>query len=264
MLLTRLGMRRSDPAVRVPRKGSAIPMEDGLDPAIPEDLPVGVPRDAAPANARRRPAAPWWREALAPYVQPSRARALLDIATSVVPYLALSCAMYLALGVSYPLALVLAFPAAGFLVRTFILFHDCSHGSFFPSKRANAWLGVALGLLLYSPFLRWRHDHAVHHATSGDLGRRGVGDIRTLTIAEYGALRRRGRAGVGRHTRQWSGSVCHPRRDDQDRRTWRGGPHDRVASAGRASTAAVPAPRRATHSHAWMGKTTRVSSRETG
>ena len=84
-------------------------------------------------------------------------------------------------------------PAALCLVRTFILFHDCSHGSFFSSRRANAWLGMGLGLLLYSPFLRWRHDHAVHHATSGDLGRRGVGDVRTLTVREYGALGRRGR-----------------------------------------------------------------------
>jgi omega-6 fatty acid desaturase (delta-12 desaturase) len=170
-------------------------MENGFDPVIGEDRPVGVPQDARPANERRRPAAPWWREGLTPYAQPSPARALLDIATSVVPYLALSYAMYLALSLSYPLELALAFPAAAFLVRTFILFHDCSHGSFLPSKRANAWLGVALGLLLYSPFLRWRHDHAVHHATSGDLGRRGVGDIRTLTVAEYGALRWRGRLG---------------------------------------------------------------------
>ena len=191
----RLGMRRSHRLSACPGKGSAIPMEDGLDAAIEGGSPGGVPQDPGPANERRRPAAPWWREALAPYVQPSPARALLDIATSVVPYLALSFAMYSALGVSYPLELALAFPAAAFLVRTFILFHDCSHGSFFPSKRANAWLGVALGLLLYSPFLRWRHDHAVHHATSGDLGRRGVGDIKTLTVAEYGALRWRGRAG---------------------------------------------------------------------
>jgi len=188
-------MRRSHRLSACPGKGSAIPMEDGLDAAIEGGSPGGVPQDPGPANERRRPAAPWWREALAPYVQPSPPRALLDIATSVVPYLALSFAMYSALGVSYPLELALAFPAAAFLVRTFILFHDCSHGSFFPSKRANAWLGVALGLLLYSPFLRWRHDHAVHHATSGDLGRRGVGDIKTLTVAEYGALRWRGRAG---------------------------------------------------------------------
>jgi omega-6 fatty acid desaturase (delta-12 desaturase) len=101
--------------------------------------------------------------------------------------------MYLALRTSYLLALALAVPAAGFLVRTFIVFHDCAHGSLLPSRRANAWLGAALGLLLWSPFVRWRHDHAVHHATSGDLGRRGVGDIRTLTVAEYWAQRRRGR-----------------------------------------------------------------------
>jgi omega-6 fatty acid desaturase (delta-12 desaturase) len=103
--------------------------------------------------------------------------------------------MYLSLRVSYALAFALALPAAAFLVRTFILFHDCSHGSFFASRRANTWVGAALGLLLLSPFLRWRHDHAVHHATSGDLGRRGVGDIRTLTVNEYRALAWRGRVG---------------------------------------------------------------------
>jgi len=139
------------------------------------------------ASARRREP-PFWHEALAPYAQPDLARSLLDLATSVLPYLALSVAMYLALGVSYLLVLALAIPASGFLVRTFVLFHDCSHGSFLPSKRANAWLGIVLGLFVYSPFLRWRHDHAVHHATSGDLDRRGGGDVRTLTVAEYYAL----------------------------------------------------------------------------
>jgi acyl-lipid omega-6 desaturase (Delta-12 desaturase) len=134
-----------------------------------------------------------WREALAPYMRPSRALALLDLATSVVPYLAFSVAIYLTLRVSYLLALALVLPAAMCLVRTFILFHDCTHGSFVSSRRGNAWLGMGLGLLLYSPFLRWRHDHAVHHASSGNLGRRGVGDIRTLTVREYGALPWRGR-----------------------------------------------------------------------
>jgi omega-6 fatty acid desaturase (delta-12 desaturase) len=136
-----------------------------------------------------------WRETLAPYAQAHAGRAILGLATSVLPYLALSAAMYLALSVSWLLALAMAVPTSAFLVRTFIVFHDCSHGSFLKSKRANAWLGMALGLLLYSPFLRWRHDHAVHHATSGDLERRGVGDIRTLTVAEYGALSSRGRLG---------------------------------------------------------------------
>jgi len=150
-------------------------------------------RAARAASGKRRAERPCWREALAPYAQAHRGRASLDVATSVVPYLALLVAMYLALRVSYLLVLALALPAAGCLVRTFIIFHDCSHGSFLPSKRANAWLGVGLGLLLYSPFLRWRHDHAVHHATSGDLERRGVGDIRTLTVAEYEALPWRGR-----------------------------------------------------------------------
>ena len=131
---------------------------------------------------------PFWREDLAPYAQPDLRRSILDLLTSVVPYLALSYVMYLALGVSYVLVLALAIPTSGFLVRTFIIFHDCTHGSFLPSRRANAWLGVVLGLMVYSPFLRWRHDHAIHHATSGDLDRRGGGDIRTLTVAEYNAL----------------------------------------------------------------------------
>ncbi|MGO9488799.1 MAG: fatty acid desaturase [Solirubrobacteraceae bacterium] len=135
-----------------------------------------------------------WREQLAPYARADSRRALGCLATSVVPYLALSLAMYLLLGVS-KWSLLLAIPAAVFLVRTFIVFHDCSHGSFLPSRRANAWLGTSLGLLLYSPFLRWRHDHAVHHATSGDLNRRGTGDIRTLTVEEYRALPFRGRLG---------------------------------------------------------------------
>ncbi|HWX95606.1 MAG TPA: fatty acid desaturase [Solirubrobacteraceae bacterium] len=143
---------------------------------------------AAPKREARHTDRPFWREDLAPYARPHLGRSGLDLLTSVVPYLALSYAMYLALGVSYLLALVIAIPAAGFLVRTFILFHDCTHGSFLPSKRANAWLGVVLGLMVYSPFLRWRHDHAIHHATSGDLDRRGGGDIRTLTVAEYHAL----------------------------------------------------------------------------
>jgi omega-6 fatty acid desaturase (delta-12 desaturase) len=104
-----------------------------------------------------------------------------------LPYLALTALMYAALDVSTVLVLALAVPAAGFLLRTFMVFHDCAHGSFLPSKRANAWLGRALGLLVWSPYLAWRHNHAVHHATAGDLDRRGVGDLHTLTVAEYRA-----------------------------------------------------------------------------
>jgi omega-6 fatty acid desaturase (delta-12 desaturase) len=149
----------------------------------------------APAPARARQQRPFWREDLDPYAEPHLGRSLRELATSVVPYLALSVAMYFALGVSYLLVLLIAIPAAGFLVRTFILFHDCSHGSFLRSKRANAWLGTVLGVFVYSPFLRWRHDHAIHHATSGDLDRRGGGDVRTLTVTEYQALDPRARLG---------------------------------------------------------------------
>jgi acyl-lipid omega-6 desaturase (Delta-12 desaturase) len=139
------------------------------------------------------PEGAFWRETLAPYARPHLGRSLLDLATSVLPYLGLSYLMYLSLGTSYLLALAIAIPASGFLVRTFILFHDCSHGSFLPTKRANMWLGTVLGLFVYSPFLRWRHDHAIHHASSGDLDRRGGGDVRTLTVTEYVELPWRGR-----------------------------------------------------------------------
>ena len=149
----------------------------------------------APGPARARQQRPFWREDLDPYAEPHLGRSLRELATSVVPYLALSVAMYFALGISYLLVLLIAIPAAGFLVRTFILFHDCSHGSFLRSRRANAWLGTVLGMFVYSPFLRWRHDHAIHHATSGDLDRRGGGDVRTLTVSEYHALDPRARLG---------------------------------------------------------------------
>jgi acyl-lipid omega-6 desaturase (Delta-12 desaturase) len=132
-------------------------------------------------------------EQLAAYARPCLRRSVLDIITSVVPYLAVSVLIYYALGVSYLLALVLVLPAAGFLVRTFVVFHDCAHGSLLPSKRANRYVGRFLGLFVMSPFQRWRHDHAIHHATSGDLERRGVGDIITLSVAEYQARGWRGR-----------------------------------------------------------------------
>ncbi len=131
--------------------------------------------------------------ALTSYAQPRLARSLIDICTSIVPYLALSVLLYLTLGVSLPLTIALMLPTAGFMVRTFIVFHDCAHGSLFGSKRANHWVGRFAGLLVLSPFARWKHDHAVHHATSGDLERRGVGDIMTLTVPEYRARSTRGR-----------------------------------------------------------------------
>jgi omega-6 fatty acid desaturase (delta-12 desaturase) len=119
-------------------------------------------------------------------------RSVLDVALSIVPYLGLSVLLDLTLGVSVALTVALVILTAGFLVRTFIIFHDCTHGSLFAAKRANRWVGRLAGLFVLAPFERWRHDHAVHHGTSGDLERRGVGDIVTLTVDEYHARSRRG------------------------------------------------------------------------
>jgi acyl-lipid omega-6 desaturase (Delta-12 desaturase) len=160
------------------------------------DLQDGDEPPTANAGASKpRSVRPFWREDLAPYAEPHMGRSLRELATSVLPYLGLSVVMYECLSISYLLVLAIAIPTAGFLVRTFILFHDCTHGSLLRSKRANAWLGTVLGLFVYAPFLRWRHDHAIHHATSGDLDRRGGGDVRTLTVAEYHELSPRARLG---------------------------------------------------------------------
>jgi len=134
-----------------------------------------------------------WRKDLAPYTRPDLRRSLLDLATSVVPYLALMVVMYRTLDVSYLLTLAIAPLAAGFLLRTYILFHDCTHGSLMPSKKANTWLGTVLGMLVYSNFMSWKHNHQVHHATAGDLDRRGIGDLPTQTVAEYRAATWKGR-----------------------------------------------------------------------
>jgi omega-6 fatty acid desaturase (delta-12 desaturase) len=128
-----------------------------------------------------------WRSRLAPYAQSQRVRSSVQFLTSVVAYVALAVVSYEAISVSPMLALALAPLTGGFLLRTFIVFHDCTHGSFWPSKRGNLWVGRLCGLLTLSAFARWRHDHAVHHATAGDLDRRGTGDIPTLAVAEYNA-----------------------------------------------------------------------------
>ncbi|MDX6589629.1 MAG: hypothetical protein QOI84_903 [Solirubrobacterales bacterium] len=152
--------------------------------------PTPVTIDADPHPDRLH-----WRQAVAGHEQPSLRHSLLDLATSVVPYLAISVAMYLCLEVSAWITLALAVPAAGFLLRTFIVFHDCAHGSFLPTKRGNVWLGRFTGLLVFQPFANWRHNHAVHHGTAGDLDRRGTGDIGTLTVEEYLARPWRSRLG---------------------------------------------------------------------
>lgn len=131
------------------------------------------------------PGKSWWIAPLEPYARPDVKRAVGCLLTSVVPYLCLWPAMYYLLGVSYALVILVAIPASGFLVRTFIVFHDCGHGSFLPNRRANRLVGMATGLLVFNPYFAWKHEHAGHHGTSGDLDRRGVGDVDTWTVAEY-------------------------------------------------------------------------------
>ena len=118
---------------------------------------------------------------------------MLELLITGVPFALLWIAMWAALGLSYWLSLMLALPAAGFLVRLFMIQHDCGHGSFFRHRLANDWVGRVIGTLTLTPYDFWRRSHAIHHASSGNLDRRGIGDITTLTVREYLALSRWGR-----------------------------------------------------------------------
>ena len=126
-----------------------------------------------------------WRALIAPYARPDARRAAWQTANTLFPYLGLFFIALLLMQVSFWLALPVIILTAGFMVRTFIIFHDCGHGSFFASKRANDTLGFITGVLTFTPYQRWKHDHAIHHATAGDLDRRGVGDVYTMTLEEY-------------------------------------------------------------------------------
>ncbi len=126
-----------------------------------------------------------WRETVAPYVGPHVGRSLLQMATTFIPLAVIFWAMYLGLERHWLLTAALAFPAAGFLVRSFIIMHDCGHSSFLPWRRVSDAVGFVTGVLTLTPFGQWRRDHALHHASSGDLDRRGHGDVPTLTVREY-------------------------------------------------------------------------------
>ncbi len=124
----------------------------------------------------------------AKYKTPDSWRAIWQIVTTALPFVALSVAMYLSLDISYWLTFLLAIPTAGCALRFFIIQHDCGHGSFFANKYANDITGRVLSLLTITPYAYWRRLHALHHASSSNLDRRGFGDIDTLTVEEYRAL----------------------------------------------------------------------------
>lgn len=135
-----------------------------------------------------------WTKVLARYREPSTARSAFELAITIIPFVLLWTVTAIAVVHGQYWALVLTVPAAGFLVRLFMLQHDCGHGSLFARRGLNDWTGRVIGVLTFTPYDYWRRTHAVHHATTGNLDQRGIGDIDTLTVAEYQALSRWGKA----------------------------------------------------------------------
>ena len=142
--------------------------------------------DATNPSPTRTPAdTAAWKEIVRKYQEPSLPRALWQVANTFGTYALLWYLMYLSLGISYWLTLPLAILAGGILVRMFIIFHDCGHGSFFKSRTANDVLGYVTGVFTFTPYYHWRWEHAIHHASSGHLDKRGTGDVWTMTVQEY-------------------------------------------------------------------------------
>ena len=128
---------------------------------------------------------PFWVALVAKYEKPKLLNSSWQIMNTLIPYIALWCLMYFSLRVSYWLTLALAVLAAGFLVRTFIIFHDCVHGSFFRSLKANRIWGFLTGILIFTSYAPWREEHNRHHMSSGNLDERGFGCVWTMTVSEY-------------------------------------------------------------------------------
>jgi omega-6 fatty acid desaturase (delta-12 desaturase) len=130
-----------------------------------------------------------WRNLLIPYQSSSLWRSLVELALSAGPLLLLWVGAWFAAGYGlWWLALLIAVPASGFLVRLFMIQHDCGHQAYFKNAALNNWIGRVIGVLTLTPYDCWRRTHAIHHATSGNLDRRGVGEVATLTVNEYRAL----------------------------------------------------------------------------
>ncbi|MDQ6886958.1 MAG: fatty acid desaturase [Gemmatimonadota bacterium] len=161
---------------------TVLQIDRGSESLPPAQPPLDVPAPVEPEAARA------WRGIAARYHTRRAASGLMQLAVTLIPLLALLTVMYRA-SHAHPFgALLLAPVAAGFLLRTFVIMHDCAHGSFLPSRGLNDFVGFITGVLTFTPFGQWRRDHALHHAASGDLDRRGHGDVRTLTVREYREL----------------------------------------------------------------------------
>lgn len=134
-----------------------------------------------------------WIKILAKYREPSQLRSAFELGVSAIPFLALWALAWWSLSVSYWLTLAISVLNAGFLVRLFAIQHDCGHGAFFTNRSLSDWTGRILGVLTLTPYAVWRRTHSVHHSTSGNLDKRGMGDVHTMTVAEYNDLSRFGR-----------------------------------------------------------------------
>ena len=125
--------------------------------------------------------------AAAVYAKPVEARSVFELLITIVPFMLLWALTWVALANGYLAGLLIAVPAGGLLLRLFVIQHDCGHGSLFRNRAINDWVGRSLSVLTLTPYDSWRRSHAKHHATSGNLGKRGTGDVDTLTTAEYRA-----------------------------------------------------------------------------
>ncbi|RXY98383.1 fatty acid desaturase [Fictibacillus sp. S7] len=125
------------------------------------------------------------RKQVAPYEKPSTKNSVTQLINTLVPFILLWYLAYESLPISYFLALPLTIIGAGFLTRIFIIFHDCCHHSFFRNRKANKIVGTMTGVLTLFPYHQWQHEHNIHHATSGNLNKRGTGDIWIMTVDEY-------------------------------------------------------------------------------
>jgi len=128
---------------------------------------------------------PDWIKIILKYRNPDPVKSWWQIINSVGPYILLWILMFFSLNISYWITIALSVFAAGFLVRIFIIFHDCGHGSFFKSGRLNKIVGIITGIIVFTPYHKWHHDHKIHHQTVGNLDKRGTGDVKTLTVDEY-------------------------------------------------------------------------------
>lgn len=125
------------------------------------------------------------RKNVAPYEKADKRSSIKQIVNTIIPFLILWFLAYQSLSVSIWLSLALSVATAGFVIRTFIIFHDCAHQSFFKNKKANRILGTITGVITHFPYEKWKREHAIHHATSSNLDKRGTGDVWVMTVDEY-------------------------------------------------------------------------------